>query len=92
MSECEKAGLPAVALCSSEFKAQATYQAEKLGLAKIARAFVAHPISDQTKAQMVAKADAVLSDVVSALTSDAFMTPGDGLCVAKPDGGCEGGS
>jgi hypothetical protein len=37
---------------------------------KLQKVFVQHPISDQTRAQLVAKADAAYADVVHALTSN----------------------
>lgn len=66
----EKKGVPSVALLSACFKPQAQYQATSLGLAKAHRAFVSHPISDQTKEQLEAKADAVFKHVVQALTTN----------------------
>lgn len=83
----EKAGIPSIALLSSEFKGQAEYQAQKLGLAQVPRAFVQHPISDQTEAQLVAKADAVFEQVVEVLTKDVHVTPSDGFAVPVPDAG-----
>jgi len=63
-----------VALLTTEFKAQAEYQAEKLGLTQIPRTFVAHPISDQTQHQLEEKAKAVADDVLKALTDASFMS------------------
>eukprot|EP00037_Helgoeca_nana_P010510 m.92764 g.92764 ORF g.92764 m.92764 type:complete len:92 (-) comp20246_c0_seq1:290-565(-) len=68
----EAAGIPTVGLYSSAFVRQAAFQAEKLGLTLAARAFVAHPISDQTREQLVAKAEAVFDEVVLALTDPTF--------------------
>lgn len=51
---------------------QAAFQAEKRGLTAAARAFVPHPISDQTKEQLTAKATAVFDEVVLALTDPTF--------------------
>eukprot|EP00051_Salpingoeca_urceolata_P032120 m.14357 g.14357 ORF g.14357 m.14357 type:complete len:95 (+) comp4786_c0_seq1:1606-1890(+) len=65
----ESKGLPSVAVLSDAFQPQAAYQAQKLGLQATVRLFVKHPISDQTPAQMHAKADVVYGDVVDALTT-----------------------
>jgi len=65
----EKAGIPAVALLSSEFKPQSQFQAAELGLSNAARVFVPHPISDQSVASIHEKADAVFTAVVERLVS-----------------------
>eukprot|EP00035_Acanthoeca_spectabilis_P037800 m.47507 g.47507 ORF g.47507 m.47507 type:complete len:92 (-) comp8868_c0_seq1:301-576(-) len=68
----ESLGVPTVGLYSSAFRSQAAFQAEKRGLTAAARAFVPHPISDQTKEQLTAKATAVFDEVVLALTDPTF--------------------
>lgn len=64
----EKAGKPAAALVSSGFMPQAAYQAKNLGLMDAQVTFVQHPISDNTQAQVEAKAEAALESIVEQLT------------------------
>lgn len=61
-------GRPAVSVASSEFVDAAETQAKALGMADARRVFVAHPIQDATDDEMRAKADAVVDQVVAALT------------------------
>lgn len=61
-------GIPAVSVASEEFESAARTQAEALGMDAARCVFVAHPIQDATDAEMQAKADAVLEQVISALT------------------------
>ena len=56
----ESVGVPCAALVSTGFKGQAVFQAQQLGMSKAVRLFVPHPISDCTKAQLEAKADAIV--------------------------------
>mmetsp|Transcript_27359 Transcript_27359/g.76405 ORF Transcript_27359/g.76405 Transcript_27359/m.76405 type:complete len:96 (+) Transcript_27359:710-997(+) len=63
----EQRGLPAVAILSDGFRAQAEYQARCLGLENAARVFVRHPISDQTIAELQKKADGVFDDAIYGL-------------------------
>lgn len=55
------------------------------------RAFVEHPISDQTKQQLQAKADDVFDQVVAALTQDDFMTGFDSLRAVASSASCDSG-
>lgn len=61
-------GKPAVSLASIEFREAAQVQADALGLSDARCVFVAHPIQDATDDEMRAKADAVVDQVVAALT------------------------
>jgi hypothetical protein len=61
-------GIPAVSIASIEFEDAAATQAKALGLADARTVFVAHPIQDATDEEMRAKADAVIDEVVHALT------------------------
>jgi hypothetical protein len=61
-------GKPAVSIASSEFVDAAETQARALGMDAAARVFVAHPIQDATDDEMRAKADAVIDEVIRALT------------------------
>mmetsp|Transcript_57090 Transcript_57090/g.133107 ORF Transcript_57090/g.133107 Transcript_57090/m.133107 type:complete len:93 (+) Transcript_57090:1419-1697(+) len=65
----EGCGIPAVAICSSEFKAQAAYQARMLGLDELRAEFVSHPISDASPEEMERKAEGAFQSVVQALSS-----------------------
>eukprot|EP00656_Telonema_subtile_P006052 TRINITY_DN1277_c0_g1_i2.p2 TRINITY_DN1277_c0_g1~~TRINITY_DN1277_c0_g1_i2.p2 ORF type:complete len:108 (+),score=47.87 TRINITY_DN1277_c0_g1_i2:78-401(+) len=70
----EEAGIPAVGLLSSQFEAQAEYQAGQLGAENIDRVFVQHPISDQTTEQLHAKADAAMVQIVEGLLSNTTIS------------------
>jgi len=61
-------GKPAVSIASSEFVDAAETQARALGMNAARRVFVAHPIQDATDDEMRAKADAVIDQVIDALT------------------------
>jgi hypothetical protein len=61
-------GTPAVSLASTEFIDAATTQAKALGMVDAQRIFVDHPIQDATDDEMRAKADAVIDQVIAALT------------------------
>jgi len=63
-------GKPAVSLASTEFKDAAQVQADALGMTDARCVFVAHPIQDATDPEMQAKADAVVEEVVRALTEN----------------------
>ena len=64
----EQAGLPACALVSDGFVPQARYQASILDADNVPQVFVAHPISDQTREQLHAKADLSFEQVYKAMT------------------------
>lgn len=61
-------GKPAVSLASTEFRDAARTQADALGMSDARCVFVAHPIQDATDEEMKAKADAVVDQVIEALT------------------------
>ena len=63
----EVQGKPAVFIASSVFTDAAAVQAEALGLPEVRRIFVPHPIQDATDAEMQAKADAIVEQVIEAL-------------------------
>ena len=63
-------GKPAVFIASSAFIDAAQIQADALGLPDVRRVFVPHPIQDATDDEMRAKADAIVEEVVAALTSE----------------------
>ena len=66
----ESNGVPSVACVSSEFQTQARYQAKLLDAEFVPQVFVRHPISDQTREAMHAKAEEVFEQVLRALTTD----------------------
>jgi predicted solute-binding protein len=61
-------GIPAVFVASSVFADAAASQARALGLDEVKRVFVPHPIQDATDAEMRAKADAIVADLLRAIT------------------------
>ena len=61
-------GKPAVFVASSAFVDAAQTQAEALGLPEVRRVFVPHPIQDATDEEMRARADAIVDEVIEALT------------------------
>lgn len=60
-------GKPSVVIASNVFEDAAEKQAAALGLPELRRVFVAHPIQDATDAEMQAKADAVIDQILAAL-------------------------
>ena len=62
-------GTPAVSIASTEFVDAATTQAAALGMDGAQRVFVDHPIQDATDTEMRAKADAIIDQVIAALTA-----------------------
>jgi hypothetical protein len=71
----EVQGTPAVCIASSAFKEAAETQASALGMKDAKRVFVEHPIQDATDAEMRAKAEAAIADVIAALAQE--TTAGD---------------
>ena len=63
MTKLENLGIPAVAIATSEFMTAARAQASALGRADYDAIYVAHPIQDQTKQEIEAKAEAVLAEI-----------------------------
>ena len=59
---------------TSEFQAQAAYQAAKLGLSRAPRVLVQHPVVDPAM-PLARKAEAAFEGVVRALTSDDVPVP-----------------
>ena len=77
-------GVPSVSVASEEFMTAAATQAQALGMNDARCVFVAHPIQDATDDEMRAKADAVIEQVISALTEyQPCFVPGN----PKPSGG-----
>jgi hypothetical protein len=59
---------PAVVIASTGFVDAAEKQAEALGLPQLRRVFVPHPIQDANDDEIRAKADAIVDQVIEALT------------------------
>ncbi|HAK51566.1 MAG TPA: hypothetical protein DCM54_06650 [Gammaproteobacteria bacterium] len=62
-------GMPSVAIASTEFADAAETQADALGMSDAKRVLVQHPIQDANPAQMCAKADAIVDQVIAALSN-----------------------
>jgi hypothetical protein len=67
----EKKGLPAVAVATHEFRTAARAQASALGRPDMDAVYVPHPIQDQTPAEIAARADAVLEEIIARLRGEA---------------------
>lgn len=65
----ELAGKPSVFVASSAFESAADTQARALGMDALRRIFVPHPIQDANDDEMRVKADAILEEILSALTA-----------------------
>jgi hypothetical protein len=57
-----------VPLATDVFRTAARVQASQLGRPDLEAVFVPHPIQDQTAAEIEARADAVVEEIVSRLT------------------------
>ena len=62
-------GMPAVAIALREFADAAKTQADALGMPDVKGVLVQHAIQDASPAQMSDKADAVVDDVIAALSN-----------------------
>jgi len=60
-------GVPSVPIATHEFMTAARAQAAALGRAEFDAVYVPHPIQDQTKQEIEAKADAVLEEIIARL-------------------------
>jgi alkanesulfonate monooxygenase SsuD/methylene tetrahydromethanopterin reductase-like flavin-dependent oxidoreductase (luciferase family) len=65
----ESLGVASVPVATHEFMTAARAQAAALGRPQFDAVYVSHPIQDQTKAEIEAKADAVLQELVTRLTN-----------------------
>jgi hypothetical protein len=65
----EGMGIAAVPVATHEFVTAARAQAAALGRPAFDAVYVPHPIQDQTKAEIEAKADAVLDELIARLTN-----------------------
>jgi alkanesulfonate monooxygenase SsuD/methylene tetrahydromethanopterin reductase-like flavin-dependent oxidoreductase (luciferase family) len=64
----EELGIPAVPVATEEFSTAARVQASRLGRSDLEAVFVPHPIQDQTRDEIEARADAVVEEIVGRLT------------------------
>ena len=55
-------------VATEEFSTAARVQASRLGRSDLEAVFVPHPIQDQTKKEIEARADSVLEEIVGRLT------------------------
>jgi alkanesulfonate monooxygenase SsuD/methylene tetrahydromethanopterin reductase-like flavin-dependent oxidoreductase (luciferase family) len=65
----ESLGVPAVPVATDVFMTAARAQASALGRSDLDAVYVAHPIQDQTKAEIERKAESAMIDVVQRLIS-----------------------
>ncbi|HYV03671.1 MAG TPA: hypothetical protein VFB82_03740 [Blastocatellia bacterium] len=68
-TKLESFGVPAVPVATDVFMTAARAQASSLGRADFDAVYVAHPIQDQTREEIEAKAESALAELVSRLTS-----------------------
>jgi len=65
----ENWGIPAVPVATHEFMLPARAQAAALGRPDFDAVYVDHPIQDQTPAEIQARADTAIDEIVARLTS-----------------------
>ncbi len=70
MTKLESLGIPAVAVATHEFMTAARVQASALGRKDYETVFVRHPIQDQTKEEIEARAEAVVAEIAARLTAE----------------------
>jgi alkanesulfonate monooxygenase SsuD/methylene tetrahydromethanopterin reductase-like flavin-dependent oxidoreductase (luciferase family) len=63
----EGAGTPAVPVATTEFMTAARAQAAALGRPEFDAVYVSHPIQDQTRAEIEARADSAIEEIVGRL-------------------------
>jgi hypothetical protein len=63
----ESFGIPAVAVATHEFRTAARAQAAQLGRPDLDAVYVDHPIQDQSRAEIEARAEAVVAEIVARL-------------------------
>jgi alkanesulfonate monooxygenase SsuD/methylene tetrahydromethanopterin reductase-like flavin-dependent oxidoreductase (luciferase family) len=66
-SKLESLGIPAVPVATTEFMTAARAQASALGRSDLDAVYVAHPIQDQTKEEIEAKAGAAIEELARRL-------------------------
>lgn len=63
----EGLGIPAVAVATDEFRTAARAQASALGRPEFDAVYVEHPIQDQSREEIQARAEAVTDEIVARL-------------------------
>ena len=63
----ESLGLPSVPVATHEFMTAARAQAAALGRPEFDAVYVPHPIQDQSKPEIEAKADAIIEELIARL-------------------------
>jgi hypothetical protein len=63
----ESGGIPAIPVATHEFMTAARAQAAALGRADLDAVYVPHPIQDQTRGEIAARADAAIEEIVARL-------------------------
>jgi hypothetical protein len=66
-TKLESLGVPAVPIATGEFMIAARAQAAALGRPDFDAVYVAHPIQDQTRQEIEARADAALDEIIARL-------------------------
>ncbi|HLG15935.1 MAG TPA: hypothetical protein VJH03_15725 [Blastocatellia bacterium] len=66
-TKLENLGIPAAPVATSEFATAARAQASALGRPDFDAIYVAHPIQDQTREEIEARAEAALDEIVARL-------------------------
>jgi len=68
-TKLESIGIPTVPIATSEFMMAARAQAAALGRPDLDAVYVAHPIQDQTRQEIEARAERALNEIVARLTA-----------------------
>jgi alkanesulfonate monooxygenase SsuD/methylene tetrahydromethanopterin reductase-like flavin-dependent oxidoreductase (luciferase family) len=66
-TKLESLGIPAVPVATTEFVTAARAQAGALGRSDLDAVYVAHPIQDQSREEIEAKAEAVVEEITNRL-------------------------
>jgi len=66
-TKIESLGIPAIPVATAEFTTAARAQASALGRSDLDAVYVAHPIQDQTRQEIEARAEAVLEEIARRL-------------------------
>jgi hypothetical protein len=69
-TKLENLGIPAVPVATTEFMTAARAQASALGRADFDAVYVEHPIQDQTRQEIEAKAEIVIQQIISRLLAN----------------------
>ena len=65
----ESFGIPAVPVATHEFMTAGRAQAAALGRPEFDAVYVQHPVQDQTREELEAKADAIIGEIVTRLVT-----------------------